>query len=134
MKIPKDMLVLAEHILDTKAAKFDATEFHDRYEEAIVAMLNEKKAGLPVTKQRELPRIIAGTDLMVALRQSIEKAKEAAPKPTPASKPAVAPKAKKAVKRNPDQREILLPIAGGGPAKEVSEKQPAKASARKKAG
>src|SRR5271155_1130851 len=70
---------------------------------------------------------------MAALRQSIEKAREAAPKPTPASKPAVAPKAKKAVKRNPDQREILLPIAGGGPTKEVAEKQPAKASARKKA-
>ena len=134
VKIPKDMLVLAEHILDTKAAKFDGTEFHDRYEEAIVAMLNEKKAGLPVTKQRELPRIVAGTDLMAALRQSIEKAKEAAPKPTPASQPAVAPKGKKAVKRNPDQREILLPIVGGGPAKEVAEKQPAKASARKKAG
>jgi DNA end-binding protein Ku len=29
-KIPKDMLVLAEHILDSKAAKFDATEFHGR--------------------------------------------------------------------------------------------------------
>jgi DNA end-binding protein Ku len=134
VKIPKDMLVLAEHILDSKAARFDATEFHDRYEEAIVAMLNEKKAGLPVTKQREVPRIVAGTDLMAALRQSIEKAKEAAPSSVPASKPAVAPKAKKAVKRNPDQREILLPIAGGGPAKEVAEKQPAKASFRKKAG
>jgi hypothetical protein len=69
---------------------------------------------MPVTKQRELPRIVAGTDLMAALRQSIEKAKEAAPKPTSASKPAVTPKAKKAVKRNPDQRKILLPIAGAG--------------------
>jgi DNA end-binding protein Ku len=134
VKIPKDMLVLAEHILESKAAKFDATEFHDRYEEAIVAMLNEKKAGLPVTKQRELPRIVAGTDLMAALRQSIEKAREAAPKPAPASQPAVAPKAKKAVKRNPDQREILLPIAGGGPTREVAEEQPAKAGVRKRAG
>jgi DNA end-binding protein Ku len=97
-------------------------------------MLNEKKAGLPVTKQRELPRIVAGTDLMAALRQSIEKAREAAPKPTPAGKPAVAPKGKKVAKRNPDQREMLLPIAGGGPKKEVAEKQLAKASARKKAG
>ena len=40
-------------------------------------MIAEKKAGLPVSKQRELPRIVAGTDLMSALRQSIEKAKEA---------------------------------------------------------
>jgi DNA end-binding protein Ku len=146
VKIPKDMLSLAEHILETKAAKFDATQFHDRYEEAIVAMLNEKKAGLPVPKQRELPRIVAGTDLMAALRESIEKAKAAAPKPPAAIKPApaaqpvaaaapaAAPKAKKAAKGSPDQREMLLPIAGGAPAKEAAEKQPQKPSARKKAG
>ena len=140
------MLVLAEHILETKAAKFDASQFHDRYEEAIVAMLNEKKAGLPVPKQRELPRIVAGTDLMAALRQSIERAKETAPKqtaatkpapatqPVEAAKPAAALKGRKAAKRNPEQREILLPIAGGAPAKEGVEKQQAKASTRKKAG
>ena len=87
VQIPKDMLSLAEHILETKAAKFDASQFHDRYEEAIVAMLNEKKAGMPVTKQRELPRIVAGTDLMAALRQSIERAKEAQPKPAAAADP-----------------------------------------------
>ena len=50
IQIPKDMLALAEHILETKTANFDASEFHDRYEEAIVAMLNEKKAGIPVPK------------------------------------------------------------------------------------
>jgi DNA end-binding protein Ku len=146
IKIPKDMLSLAEHILETKAAKFNALEFHDRYEEAIVAMLNEKKAGMPVSRQRERPRIVAGTDLMAALRQSIERAKEAEPKPAAATKPApaaqpvaaakaaAAPKAKKTAKRNPNQREMLLPIDGGGPQKEAAEKQPAKPSARKKAG
>ena len=77
-----------------------------------MAMINEKKAGLPVSKQRELPRIVAGTDLMAALRQSIEKSKEAAPKatvtkPAPATAAAGAPKGKKVAKRNPDQREIL---------------------------
>jgi DNA end-binding protein Ku len=126
--IPKDMLGLAEHILETKAAKFDASKFHDRYEAAIVAMINEKKAGLPVSKQRELPRIVAGTDLMSALRQSIERAKEAEPKAA-----AVAPKGKKPAKRNADQREMLLPIAGSG-SKEAAEKQPQKTGARKKAG
>jgi DNA end-binding protein Ku len=91
---------LAEHILESKTAKFDATEFHDRYEEAIVAMLNEKNAGMPVPKQRELPRIVAGTDLMAALRQSIEKAKEAQPKakPAPATQPVAAAKAAAAAK------------------------------------
>ena len=50
IQIPKDMLALAEHILESKAATFDPTLFHDRYEEAVVAMLNEKRAGMPIPK------------------------------------------------------------------------------------
>jgi len=149
-QIPKDMLALAEHIIESKAAKFDVSKFHDRYEEAIIAMLNEKKAGLPAPKQRPIPRIVAGTDLMAALRQSIEKAKEDAPKAaakqalaaTAAPKAAAAAKGKRVAKGNPGQREMLLPIAGGAPAKEARapakegpEKQPTqKSGARKKAG
>jgi DNA end-binding protein Ku len=152
IQIPKDMLALAEHILESKAAKFEPSAFHDRYEEAIVAMLNEKKAGLPAPKQRPMPRIVAGTDLMAALRQSIEKSREDAPKAEapraaakpapPAPKPAVATKAKRGAKGSPRQREMLLPIAGGAPAKEsgarpkeAPEKQTAqKPGTRKKAG
>jgi len=129
VKIPKDMLALAEHILESKAAKFDSSKFHDRYEAAIVTMINEKMAGLPVSKQRELPRVVAGTDLMAALRQSVERAKETAPKQAAA----VVPKGKKAAKRNAGQREMLLPIAGGAQ-KEAAEKQPQKTAPRKKAG
>jgi DNA end-binding protein Ku len=92
-------------------------------------MINEKKTGLPVSRQRELPRIVAGTDLMAALRQSIERAKETAPKQAAA----VTPKGKKAAKRNAGQREMLLPIAGGAQ-KEAAEKQPRKTAPRKKAG
>src|SRR5580692_9417466 len=80
IQIPKDMLALAEHILESKSATFDPTLFHDRYEEAVVAMLNEKRAGMPIPKQRPMPRIVAGTDLMAALKQSIEKAKDVTPK------------------------------------------------------
>jgi hypothetical protein len=85
---------------------------------------------------------------MAALKQSIEKAKEETPKtaarqvapaaPAPAAKPA---KGKRTVKGSPDQREMLLPIAGGAakeagaPAKEAPEKQTAqKPGVRKKAG
>jgi hypothetical protein len=92
-----------------------------------------------------MPRIVAGTDLMTALRQSIEKAKEDVPKtaarqtpPSPASaaaKPGEAPKGKRAAKGSSDQREMLLPIAGGAPAKEVVEKRATlKPTTRKKAG
>jgi hypothetical protein len=115
-------------------------------------MLNEKRAGMPVPKQRPMPRIVAGTDLMAALRQSIDKAKEETPKAATkqapaapaatAAKPAVAAKGKRTAKGSPDQREMLLPIAGGAPAKdagaaakEAPEKQTAqKPGARKKAG
>jgi DNA end-binding protein Ku len=153
IQIPKDMLALAEHILESKAATFDPTLFHDRYEEAVVAMLNEKRAGMPIPKQRPMPRIVAGTDLMAALKQSIEKAKEETPKTaarqaapaaaaSTAAKPAALAKGKRPSKGSPDQREMLLPIAGGASAKEAgavvkeaSEKQTAqKPGARKKAG
>jgi DNA end-binding protein Ku len=153
IQIPKDMLALAEHILESKAATFDPTLFHDRYEEAVVAMLNEKRAGMPIPKQRPMPRIVAGTDLMAALKQSIEKAKEGTPKTAArqaapaavapaAAKPAAAAKGKRTGKGSPDQREMLLPIAGSAPAKEAaaaakeaSEKQTAqKPGVRKKAG
>jgi hypothetical protein len=66
---------------------------------------------------------------MAALRQSIE----AGAKQTPA-KLAAAPKGKPAAKRTPNQREILLPIAGGAPAKAAPEKQEQKPGARQKAG
>jgi DNA end-binding protein Ku len=149
IQIPKDMLALAEHILESKAATFDPTLFHDRYEEAVVAMLNEKRAGMPIPKQHPMPRIVAGTDLMAALKQSIEKAKEETPKaaarqvaPTATAKPAAAAKGKRTTKGNSDQREMLLPIAGGAPAKEagaaaqVALERPTtqKPGARKKAG
>ena len=125
--IPKDMLALAEHILESKAARFDPTLFHDRYEGAVVTMLNDKRAGMPVSTERPIPRLVAGTDLMAALRQSIEAAAK-----RPAKPKAAASKGKPVA--NPNQREILLPIAGGAPARAVPEKQEQKPGSRKKAG
>jgi hypothetical protein len=97
-----------------------------------------------------MPRIVAGTDLMAALKQSIEKAKEETPKTAAkqaaaaapaAAKPAAAAKGKRTAKGSSDQREMLLPISGGAskeagaPAKEAPEKQAAqKPGVRKKAG
>ncbi len=146
VKIPKDMLQLAEHILETKKAEFDADAFHDRYEQAMIEMINVKKAGMPApAKERLVPRIVGGTDLMAVLRQSIadsaqaekqaEKTKTKAPAPAPVA--ASTAKSKKAAKRNPDQREMLLPISGGGKAaakEETAAPTAAKTPARKKAG
>ena len=78
-----------------------------------------------------MPRIVAGTDLMSALRQSIENDGQAAKSGSQtsvaegarclaaATKPAAAAKGKRTAKGNVGQREMLLPIAGGAPSKEA---------------
>jgi DNA end-binding protein Ku len=44
VKIPADMLKLAQHILDTKAGDFDPTTFVDHYETALVELLSARPA------------------------------------------------------------------------------------------
>ena len=72
-------------------------------------MLNEKRAGMPIAKQRPMPRIVAGTDLMAALAAEHREgeggsAKDgrqtsaAAPAATAAAKPAAAAKGKRTAK------------------------------------
>ena len=55
-KIPKDMLDLASHIVDTKAGHFDPSKFEDRYEDALKELLKKKQEGKPI----ERPRARAG--------------------------------------------------------------------------
>jgi len=100
VKIAPDMLKLAEHIVDSKEADFDPSDFVDHYEEAVVDMLKKKQAGvaMPKGKASEPPRNVI--NLMDALKKSIG----ADTKPRPA--------AKKGKKRIEGQREMLLPIAG----------------------
>ncbi len=47
-KISKDMVELAGHILDTKAAHFDPSKFKDEYESALKTLVKRKAAGKPV--------------------------------------------------------------------------------------
>ncbi len=125
VKVPKDMLSLAEHILDSKAADFDPSLFHDRYEEAVVAMLRTKQAGQPA--QKGGPAKESGgnvVDLMEALKRSLAG--------TPTPKEAV--KLKKPRKTLAGQREMLLPISGAKPAKEAAAKAASAAPAKKPAG
>src|ERR1700730_18671233 len=72
MKLPDEMVKLAEHILDTKSGHFDPAEFEDRYENAIVEMLRQKQAGMPVRKDAAVPAPSTVVNLMDALRRSIE--------------------------------------------------------------
>jgi DNA end-binding protein Ku len=128
MKLPKDMLQLAEHILETKAGDFEPEKFEDRYENAIVEMLQRKRAGMPVSTERiaaPAPNVVS---LMDALKRSLATEGANAPKQ-------VREKAKKPKKRAAGQREMLLPIAGKGTAKEPAKektKEPARPAARQR--
>jgi DNA end-binding protein Ku len=104
VKIEPELLGLAQHILKTKEAKFDPTKFIDRYEQAVVEMLNRKQAGLPTTVKAFAPPR-ATPDLMEAFRQSLASVQAETAnddgKPAKAARPKVE-----------GRRELLLPIAG----------------------
>ena len=70
-KISKDMVELASHILDTKAAHFDPKKFKDEYEDALKALVRRKASGKPVkaTEREEKPDNVI--NLMDALKQSL---------------------------------------------------------------
>jgi DNA end-binding protein Ku len=72
MKLPDEMVELAEHILYTKAGHFDPAEFEDRYEIAVVEMLKQKQAGMPVRKEAPVAAPSTVVNLMDALRRSIQ--------------------------------------------------------------
>jgi DNA end-binding protein Ku len=93
-KISKDMIELAGHILDTKAAHFDPGKFKDEYETALKALVRRKAAGKPVktTEREERPDNVV--NLMDALKQSL-KGRAAAKRHSPARRPSHRP-AKKA--------------------------------------
>jgi DNA end-binding protein Ku len=103
IKVPKDMLDLAVHILETKKAKFDPEQFEDRYEDALKKLIAAKQAGkpLPTAPEQQPSNVI---NLMDALRKSVQ-AESARPADTgrgakAASKPA-------APKRAPAKRKKL---------------------------
>ncbi|HZF42791.1 MAG TPA: Ku protein [Sphingomonadaceae bacterium] len=94
-----DLLDLATTLIEKKAAPFDAANYHDRYIDAVKALIDEKlkNKGKKVTPEADdAPRGGSNViDLMAALKQSLEKGADPAAKP--AAKPAsgsVAPKAK----------------------------------------
>jgi DNA end-binding protein Ku len=86
MKLPDEMIELAEHILETKAGHFDATEFEDRYENAVVEMLKQKQAGMPLKKEAPVAAPSTVVNLMDALRRSIKAEKPAERKVSAAEK------------------------------------------------
>jgi DNA end-binding protein Ku len=70
-KVPKDMLDLATHIVDTKKGKFNPDKFEDTYEDALKALIKKKQKGEKIERTREhAPSNVV--NLMEALRQSVK--------------------------------------------------------------
>jgi DNA end-binding protein Ku len=50
VKITKEMLDLAKHIVETKSGHFEPDKFEDHYEAALQDLLEKKKNGMPIAK------------------------------------------------------------------------------------
>jgi DNA end-binding protein Ku len=127
VKVTKEMLDLARHIVETKSADFEPGKFEDRYENALVELLNQKRKGEPVrtaVKPRDTGNVI---NLMDALRKSLN-----ADGKTSAQSPS---RAKKSKKRAAGQKEMLMAITGKGEGKpKAASKDTKRISRQRKAG
>jgi DNA end-binding protein Ku len=127
VNVTKVMLDLAKHIVETKSGDFEPEKFEDRYENALVELLNQKRKGEPVrtaVKARDTGNVI---NLMDALRKSLT---------TEGKAPQSSSKTKKSKKTAAGQREMLMAIPGKGEAKKAAAKEPKRprASRERKAG
>lgn len=70
-KVPKDMLDLAVHIVETKRGRFQPEKFADEYEDALKELLRKKQKGerIEQPKERAPSNVI---NLMDALRKSAQ--------------------------------------------------------------
>jgi DNA end-binding protein Ku len=120
VKVTKDMLDLAKHIVNQKSSTFEPEKFEDHYEAALTELINQKRNGKPITAKAR-PKGENVVDLMDALKRSIAN-----------EQPAKGKKPRKAVA---GQKEMLLPISGKRAAKQESKKtdKPAAARGRKRA-
>jgi DNA end-binding protein Ku len=119
VKVTKDMLDLAKHIVNQKTADFDPEKFEDHYEEALTELVNAKRNGKTIAAKPR-PRGENVVDLMDALKKSI----------VGETSPA---KGKKPRKASAGQKEMLLPIEGKGRGQKKAAKSE-RATGRRKAG
>src|SRR4051794_38539416 len=129
VKLTKDMLDLARHIVEKKSGAFEPELFEDHYETALIDLINKKRSGAPIAA-KAAPKTSGNViNLMDALKKSLATEKDTVPA-AKAAKETV--KAKKTKKRAEGQREMLLPIAGKG-GKDAAARQAPKEAAPKKA-
>jgi DNA end-binding protein Ku len=122
VKISKDMMDLAKHIVETKSGHFKPEKFEDHYEAALKVLIEKKSKGLKIEapKEQAPAKVI---NLMDALRRSVKEERQ----------PARKQQAKRSKKRIEGQKEMLFSISGKKAGKEEA-RRPALAAKRRKAG
>lgn len=70
-RVPKEMVQLAGHIIETKAGHFDPSEFKDEFELALRKLVKRKATGKTIEAPEITERPSNVIDLMEALRQSV---------------------------------------------------------------
>jgi DNA end-binding protein Ku len=122
VKVTKDMLDLAKHIVNQKASNFEPEKFEDHYEEALIDLINAKRSGKTISAKPR-PKGDNVVDLMDALKRSLGQSQASTPV-----------KSKKPRKAAAGQKEMLLPISGKRTPKEAKKAEKAvPARARKRA-
>ncbi len=90
----KGMVEIAGRIIEQQEGAFDPSLFVDRYEQALKALIAEKQKGQAPAAAAPAPKDTKVSDLMEALRASLQRGggAAAAARPPPARKPADSPK------------------------------------------
>jgi DNA end-binding protein Ku len=70
-KIDKQMIEIAQKIIEQLEGPFDSDEFTDRYEDALRELIDEKRKGHKITHTREPEKASNVVDLMDALKKSL---------------------------------------------------------------
>ena len=81
MKLPAEMMKLAQHIIRTKSAEFNPSMLEDFYRSALVRILRKKQAKRPAHVPVVKPSQENVVNLMDALRRSIAAERPATPPP-----------------------------------------------------
>jgi Ku protein len=100
-KISKDMIELATHILDSKAAHFDPSKFADHYENALKSLVKRKAAGKPIKVAERAEKPDNVVSLMDALQASLKGGKTVAKSKVPASRRVTGVRSAKKARRAP---------------------------------
>ena len=79
VKVTKDMLDLAKHIVEQKSGSFEPEQFEDHYESALIDLINKKRSGVRIPA-KAAPKTGGNViNLMDALKRSLASEKQSAP-------------------------------------------------------